>query len=158
MRLRRVSCSVVPLLAGCFSYAPIEPSELQPGISVRARVSQTAGERIAPLLGATQARLLSGTLITQAGDTLIVEVPTVMAADATDFGRTPHQRVSIARGELLELEIRRLDRYRTAALAGTAALVVGIALLKGLRGGPGKEPLPGGGGTDALVPLFRLRP
>ena len=140
---------------GCFSYLPVtSASDVHPGLSVRARVSPTASARIAPLLGATEARRLDGTLISQSADTLIVEVPIVMQ-DAREFGHTPNQRVSIPRGDLLELEVRRIDRLRTGALAGGAAIVIGSILVNALQGDPGKEPLPGGGGTDAIV--FSLR-
>ena len=138
------------LLAGCFTYLPVEPGDVEPGLSVRARVSSAAGARIAPLLGATDARQLDGTVITRLPDTLIVEVPTVVA-DTREFGRTPNQRLSIARSDLVELEVRRLDRTRTTVLAGAAAIIVGGFIVKALRGEPGKEPLPGGGGTDAIV-------
>ena len=146
------------LLSGCFSYLPVlEPAQLEPGITVRARVSPAAGARIAPLLGSSDARRLDGTLISQSTDTLIVEVPTVMA-DTREFGRTPNQRVSILRRELLEIEVRRIDRLRTVGLVGSAAIVAGTILYKSLQGDPGKEPLPGGGGTDALVFSFRWPP
>ena len=97
------------LLAGCFSYIPARPGEIEEGFDVRARVSPSAGARIAPLLGATDARRLDGKLITNGADTIIVEVPTVML-DNREFGRTPNQRVSIPRGDLVELEVRKLDR------------------------------------------------
>ena len=142
------------LLSGCFTYLPVtEPSQLEPGLSVRARISPTAGARIAPLLGASDARRLDGTLITHSTDTLIVEVPTVMG-DTREFGRTPNQRVSILRSELLELEVRKVDRLRTAAVVGSAAIIAGTILARSLKGDPGKEPLPGGGGTDAIVFRF----
>lgn len=141
------------LLSGCFSYLPIEPGDVEPGLSVRARVSPAAGARIAPLLGATDARKLDGTVITQSADTMIVEVPTVITENR-EFGRSPNQRVSISRSDLVELEVRRLDKTRTMGLVGGAALIVGSALLKTLKGEPGKENLPGGGGTDNIV--FRI--
>ncbi len=141
------------LLSGCFSYIPIEPGDVEPGLTVRARVSPSASARIAPLLGASEARRLDGRLISQAADTLIVEVPTVMLENR-EFGRTPNQRVSIPRGDLVELEVRRLDRWRTIGIVGGAAVVLGVTLTKALKGEPGKEPLPGGGGTDAIV--FRI--
>jgi hypothetical protein len=143
---------------GCFSYIPVRSvSDVGPGTSVRARVSPTASDRIAPLLGATEARRLDGTLVTQSTDTLIVEVPIVMR-DAREFGNTPNQRVSIARSDLVELEVRQLDRFRTGALAGSAAIVIGGILANSLKGEPGKEPLPGGGGNDAIVFSFRWPP
>lgn len=147
--------ATAPLLAalfvsGCFTYLPIEPGEAEPGLAVRARVNSAAGARIAPLLGATDARELDGTVITRSADTLIVEVPTVMA-DTREFGRTPNQRLSIARSDLVELEVRKLDRTRTSLVAGAAAILAASVLVKALRGEPGKEPLPGGGGNDAIV-------
>lgn len=140
-------------LSGCFTYIPIEPGDVEPGLDVRARVSPTASARIAPLLGSTDARRLDGKLITRTGDTLIVEVPTVMLHNR-EFGRTPNQRVSIPRGDLVELEVRKMDRWRTLGVVGGAAVVLGVTLTKALKGEPGKEPLPGGGGTDAIV--FRI--
>jgi hypothetical protein len=142
------------LLSGCFSYIPARPGEVEPGVDVRARVSPTAGARIAPLLGAADARRLDGKLISNGADTIVVEVPTVML-DNREFGRTPNQRVSIPRSDLVELEVRKLDRWRTLGIVGGAAVVLGVTLTKALKGEPGKEPLPGGGGTDAIV--FRIR-
>ena len=156
-RMTRSTRLLWPVLftTGCFSYLPVTSvSDVEPGYSVRARISPTASAQIAPLLGASDARRLDGTLIAQSADTLIVEVPIVMQ-DAREFGHTPNQRVSIARRDLLELEVRRLDRLRTGAIAGGAAVVIGGILVSALKGDPGKEPLPGGGGTDAIV--FTLR-
>ena len=141
------------LLTGCFSYIPARPGEIEEGLDVRARVSPTAGARIAPLLGATDARRLDGKLITNGADTIIVEVPTIML-DNREFGRTPNQRVSIPRSDLVELEVRKLDRWRTMGIVGGAAVILGVTLTKAVKGEPGKEPLPGGGGTDAIV--FRI--
>ncbi len=71
-----------------------------------------------------------------------------------EFGRTPNQRVSIPRGDLVEFEVRKLDRWRTTGVVAGAAVVLGVTLVNALKGEPGKEPLPGGGGTDAIV--FRI--
>jgi hypothetical protein len=141
------------VFSGCYTYIPARPGEIESGLDVRARVSPSAGARIAPLLGATDARLLGGKLITNGADTIIVEVPTIML-DNREFGQTPNQRISIPRGDLIELEVRKLDRWRTTGVVGGAAIVLGITLTKALKGEPGKEPLPGGGGTDNIV--FRI--
>ena len=58
---------------------------------------------------------------------------------------------TIGRGELLELEVRKLDRMRTGLIVGATAAIASSVLIKSLRGNAGKEPLPGGGGTDAIV-------
>lgn len=157
--MRRSLLSVLPLLAGCYAYAPIDPLRVQPGTNVRARVSGTAAERLGPLLGTADARLLSGRLLENRADTMIVEVPTITQASIGTSMERLHQRVSIPRVELLELETRRLDRLRTAALAGSVALIVGTVAIKALKNDPGTDRPPGpGGGTDTRVPLWRFRP
>jgi hypothetical protein len=143
---RPLLCCMLPLLAGCYTYARMEPAAIRAGTSVRARVSSAAAERLAPLLGTADTRLITGTLIDNGPDTLIVEVPAVMRAEVGGSMRTLHQRVSISRAELLEIETRQLDRFRTGAVAGSAAVVVGAVVIKAIRGDPGAERPPGGGG------------
>jgi hypothetical protein len=154
--MRRLALAAVPLLTACYAYAPVEPGVVQPGASVRARVSAAAAERLAPLLGA-EMRLLNGTLVDARADTMIVEVPTAVRILVGNSLQPLHQRVSIARGELFELETRRLDRLRTGAIAGAVVLVVGAVVVDAIRGDRGKEQLPGGGGTEARIPLRGLR-
>jgi len=126
-------------------------------MSVRARISPAAGERIAPLLGTTSARVLTGTLISATSDTLIVEVPTAASPDATQVGQILHQRVSIARGDVRELESRKFDRMRTGLMAGAGAAIIVTLLLKVMKNDPASEPLPGGPGTDDIVPVLMRR-
>jgi hypothetical protein len=156
--MRRSVICFLPLLVGCYTYAPIEPASLQAGTGVRARVSSAAAERLAPLLGTTNARLISGRLVDTRADTMIVEVPTVVQMTFGSSMETLHQRVSIPRADLVELETRRLDRFRTAALAGGVVFIVGTIAIKALKNDPGTDRSPGGGGgTDVRVPLWRLR-
>jgi hypothetical protein len=156
--MRRSLLSVLPLLVGCYAYAPIEPAGIQPGTGVRARVTGAAADRLAPLLGTTNARLVSGKLVDTRADTMIVEVATVVPPTVGGAMERLHQRVSIPRTDLVELETRRLDRFRTAAVAGGVALVVGVVVLKSLDGDPGSDRPPGGGGgVDARLPLWGLR-
>jgi hypothetical protein len=149
----------IALLGACYTYAPIEPATAAPGMGVRARVSPTASARIAPLLGAQDARVLNGTIISNERDTMIVEVPVAARRDAIDVAERLNQRVSIPRSDVVELESRRPDRLRTAAVAGGAALFVGALAVKSLTNEPGKEKNPGGPGPDDLwSPLFRRVP
>jgi hypothetical protein len=92
-------------------------------------------------------------MVSQSSDTLVVEVPTVIV-DTREFGRTPNQRVSISRTDLVELEVRKLDKVRTAGVVAGIATILAATVVKALKGEPGREPLPGGGGTDAIVFRF----
>jgi hypothetical protein len=159
MLLRRtigpLLAATIPFLAGCYRYAPIQVGEVSPGMGVRARVSLTAAQRIAPLIGASDARVLRGRLIST-GDTLIVEVPVVQPADGSGVVQSLHQRIAVPRTDLIELETRQLDRTRTGGLIGIAAIILGVMLVDALNGEPGLDTPPGGGGTDAIVPVFRI--
>jgi hypothetical protein len=152
--LGRALLFMLPLVTACYTYARIEPAAIPAGTSVRARVSSAAAERLSALLGNTEARVITGTLINNGPDTMIVEVPVVMRAELGSSVRALHQRVSIARDELLEIETRRLDRVRTVALAGSAAIIVGTVVIKAVGGDPGMEGPPGGGNGNEFRPPF----
>ena len=144
---------------GCYTYAPIEANALQPGTGVRMRLSAAAAEPLEPLLGVSDARLLSGTLISAGPDTLIVEVPTRIQATIGSTTRTLKQRVGVSRSTVLEIEVRTLDRVRTGAMIGASAAAVGAVIFGAIKANPGKEGSPGpGGGTDFRLLLLRIRP
>jgi hypothetical protein len=146
--------AVMSITTGCYSYARVQPNELGPGSNVRARVTGSAGDRVAPLLG-TAPRVLTGKLISDARDTVIVEVPHVTQAEIGGTVQTLHQRVALAKTEVIEWEIRTLNRPRTYALVGGAVAAAVALLINSLQGEPGSNRLPPDGGVDALVPLFR---
>lgn len=148
----RIACHVLPLqlvvLGGCYRYAPVAPDGIRAGEGVRARISANHAERIAPLLGRSDARLLVGRYLTTTADTLLVEVPTVVAAGTP----TLHQRIAIPRDALLELERRTLDRKRTALAAGAAVAFAGSILVKNFIIDPGRERGPTEPGGNELRP------
>jgi hypothetical protein len=155
--MKRFALAMPALVAGCYTYAPVQSSALSAGTGVRARVSATAAERVAPLLGVSDARVLTGTLIDNQSGTLIVEVPTIAQAAVGPTGQTLNQRISIAPGDLVEIESRKLDRQRTAVVVGVAAVVAASATIAALKGGPGLDRPPGGSSTDAKIPFWRIR-
>lgn len=156
----RVTCAAaaLPLLGACYAYTPLDPAGLRPGMSVRARVSATMAQQLQPLLATTDARLLTGTVI-GAGDTLVIEVPSIAQAEVGSTIQTLHQRVSVPRPALLEVETRTLDRFRTGVAVAAAAVIVGGYVLKTTVIGRGKERVPGGGTPPELrIPLLRVHP
>ena len=141
-------------LSACYKYTRVQANEVSQGVSVRARVNAAAGARIAPLLG-TAPRQLTGTLISDQRDTVVMQVPSVVQTEAGRIVQTLHQRVSLPNADVIEWEIRTLDRPRTYALIGGAAVIAVSALYGALKGEPGSETPPGGNGQDNLVILFR---
>jgi hypothetical protein len=124
-------------------------------MGVRARVSATAAEQISPLLGGNDARVLTGKVIESSAGALIVEVPTMVPARA-GAAQSLYQRISIAPGQLVELESRRLDRTKTSLVVGAAAIVLGSSAYAAMKGGPGLDRPPGGSSTDAKFPVLRI--
>ena len=128
-------------------------------MGVRVRLSAAVAEPLEPLLGVSDARLLSGTLISAGPDTLIVEVPTRIQAAIGSTVQTLKQRVGVARGTMLEIEGRSLDRVRTGAMVGASAAAVGAVIFGAIKANPGKEGTPGtDGGTEFRLVFLRIRP
>jgi hypothetical protein len=152
-RIGRAALCAIPLVGACYTYAPIEPSQARVGEGVRARITAPAAARLAPLLGTGETRVLTGKLIENGANELIIEVPAVVEVGVGSSMQSLYQRVSIARAEVVELEARKLDKFKTGALVAAGAAVVGGIAVKAASGGPGKEPLPGGGSTDAKIPI-----
>jgi hypothetical protein len=155
MRLTRL-LNIVPLLAcgGCYTYAPIDSAAARPGMSVRARVSTAAAERLAPVLG-TDSRLLTGTVMDASSESMLIEIPIVVPAAVGSSVQALHQRVTLARSDLVDLEARTLNRSRTGLLVGVAAVAVAGALKGALDNGPGLDRPPTGSGTDSRRPAPR---
>lgn len=146
------------LLSACYRYTPLETSALQPGMSLRARISGAAADQIEPLLGRRDVRVLTGKVIAPGPDTVILEVPSVFQADVGNSIQTLNQRVSIPRAAILDAESRTLDRARTYAIAGGAAVVIGGFILKATVLDPGSEKLPGSGPPpEVIIPFFSWR-
>ena len=125
-------------------------------MGVRARITASAAEQVAPLLGVSDARVLTGKLVDNASGTMIVEVPTMVPARAGASAQSLYQRISIAPNQVVELESRQLDRTRTALVVGATVFVGTTAAIAAFKGGPGLDRPPGGSSTDAKIPLLRL--
>ncbi len=151
-----LTTSFMCFAAGCYTYAPADVSSVRPAAGVRATVSTAAATRIAPLLGTTDAHVLTGTLIESSSGTLLIEVPTTVRAGVGEAQQSLFQRVSIAPNELVDLETRTLDRRRTALVVGGVALLAGSAALAALRGGPTSDLPPRTSPAETRIPVLRF--
>jgi hypothetical protein len=144
-------------LCACYTYAPVESHALPQGSSIRARVTPTAAQRIAPLLGVSDPRVLTGSLISASAEGMVVEVPTAASTGMGSSMQTLYQRISLAPADVTEMETRTLDRTRTAALVGASVAVAASVAIAALRGGPGIDRPPTGGSSEHRIPVLRLR-
>jgi hypothetical protein len=153
---RLVPLSVV--VGACYTYAPVERSAAIPqGTSVRARVTPTASQRIAPLIGVNAPRVLDGSLVERNGDTMILEVPTTTSTTPGSTVQTLNQRISLAPADVTEIETRTLDRTKTSLVVAAVAAGAAVLVAKYLHDDPGVDRPPTGSPPENRIPLIRFR-
>jgi hypothetical protein len=159
MRPERILLVAGILLAtGCYSYVPTRLETVQPGEAVRIRMSPEAAERLEPVR-LTDLRIMDGILVAQNPSELFVDT-SVGQLDRERGGRAFTQRVNVALGEVIEVELRQRDNLKTGALLGGLGVVAGVAIAASLQDGGGlARPDPGGDTEDRRTPFvlrFRL--
>lgn len=131
----RIALLLAPaVLAGCYTYSPIEVAAVTPGMEVRARVSAVTAAQLGPSLGMGDARLLTGSVVDKQDEGLTLKVPSVPAGTAGAPPEGLFQQILITRAQLLELESKQLDNTRTriAVAAGVVGVTaVAVAILRG---------------------------
>lgn len=144
--------------AACYSYTAIEPAAAPAGIDVRARITGAAFDRVAPMLGTFDSRILVGNVVENNNGSMMLEVPNGAAPNVpTDVVQT-HARIPLSPGDLVSLEQRKLDKVRTVLLAGSIVAVVAVGAGVALRSGA--DPQPGNITPDpppiTRIPIFRF--
>lgn len=140
-------------LVGCYSYQPIEASTAPVGAEVRARITGAASDRVAPLIGSFDTRVLVGSIVENNGGAMLLEVPNGAMPNVTDGVVQLHARVPISPSDLVSIERRKLDVGRTVLLVGGIAAGVSAGVALALRAGA--DPQPGNGPTEP-PPILRI--
>lgn len=144
---------LAPLLSGCFSHTAVPITNVSTGADVRAHISAAEAGRLRPVLG-REKRILEGQVVGEAADGIQLRVSTRVGPPGASTDRLS-QIVSVRRPEILEIEVRELDRWKTA---GVVALSVGVgawwvASRFSSVGGSQIGGVPtGGGGDNSLLP------
>ena len=131
--------------AGCYRYAPLAPSELQPGREVRAELGDRGAAELARWIG-PRGVSVAGRLQRVSDSSLTISVTEVVRRDGvTEPWRG--EPVVVARPDVAAFRERRFDRARTLlAGLGVAAVLLGADAALGESGllfrGRGRE---GGG-------------
>ncbi len=149
-RARLVRARLVPLLflaptAACFSYrAPGSGAAVPEGAVVRVRLQPGAADSLAIEVG-PHVSMVAGHLVSDAGDVLSVRGETVTRLDGAD-DLAASTIVHIPRRLVSSIEVRRLDRVKTALLAGgIVAVTIAVRGAAGSTSGGGGGGVPGGG-------------
>lgn len=158
-RLTLTALALSLLASGCYSYTEVSPAAVPPGSTVRVSLNPRAdiGVGADPLPVGT--RLLRGRLVEgSSSETLRLSVA-LGEGDPGLSSRGLRSTVAVPMVEVERVEVRRLEKGRTAALVfggGLGAYLVTEWAFKVLD--PSSDTNDGGGGPDnARLVLFRLR-
>jgi hypothetical protein len=133
-------------LGGCYTYAVMPVEQIPVGADVKARISGEEADRLTQELGSEQDRVIAGKLTDKQASDILLSVPKFVQ-HSSGPNSTVYQRVTIQKSSLFDVEVRRLDKWKTGGLMALAAALVSVIAIKqfGNNGNPGGE---GKGGTD----------
>lgn len=148
---------MIPLLTGCYGYAPVAPGTPEPGADVRAVISDAEARRLGRADLLEPGNVLEGLLLPDSQtDSLSLSVRRTELRGVERFG-SRRDTVAVAAAGVVQLEVQRIRHLRTAAVAAAAAAgMVGVfALLfegAGQAGEDGEDPGPK---LELRIPLHR---
>lgn len=149
---RSLSCSLLLALAGCYSYSVAPPEEVPIGAAIRARISAGEAERVSEIVQHGHDRVLEGALVQSDPESLLISVPSDVGGFGSSAARL-HQRLTIPRSEIFELEVRRLEPWRTAGVVAVVTAVASYAVIRAFDLGGNAPAGPRPGGEQAQTPF-----
>ena len=122
-------------------------------MDVRARITGAAFDRVAPLLGTFDSRVLVGNVVENNNGSMTLEVPNGAASNVSADVVQTHARIPLSASDFVSLEQKRLDKPMTVLLAGSIIAVVVVAASVALRSGADPQP---GNITPEPPPIIRI--
>ena len=147
------------LASGCYAYTEVSPAAVPPGSSIRLRLAPRVQSSVGEMPLPDGQRVIRGRLLQgSSADTLLCSVA-LSNGDPLVPSRGLRGTVSVPVADVERLEVRRLEKGRTAIVVTTGALL-GFAVLEwafnitNANEQGGDDP---GGVNNARVVFFRLR-
>ena len=148
--------SVLPMLAGCYSYTriPVETAPL--GEDVRLVVTRDGAMDFLDVYDTEEAApTFTGNLEGRESGSLLVRVPVPGDPTGAPNALQIQQMVRVPEGEVLSLERRTLDPLKTGAMIAGATAVGTFIILQIMDVGK-NDKLPDGEDPDFSIGLFRI--
>jgi hypothetical protein len=142
--------AAIALQLACYRYVPTELAAVQVGGHVRAVVDATAAERLRTSYGIA-GTTLDGRVVGRQGDVLTLSVPSVPLGSPFGADHPLYQQVPVAPADVVGVDVRSLDVFRTGALLGVGAAAVTVIAVRALGGGTGGTTNGSGGGPSESV-------
>jgi len=155
-RSRLVAALSVLGMAGCYSYLPSSLVEVGPDQDVRARLAPEEAARLEDFVRG-DTRSLEGTIVEQGPDSVLLLVETHSELRGVRV-ETLHQRLQVARSQILDLEVKRLDRGRTYLMTGAGVGAIAWLTVRGIFGNGGSSTEdPGTDPDETRIPFLSVR-
>ena len=136
-RLRAVRSPAITIvsavtLGACYDYLPMPSGEPQPGVEVRAMLTDAGSLQLSPLIG-PRVESLDGTIVRADRDSLVLRVKNLTLMSGEENGWSG-ERLGVPASAVASVRTKQLSRTRTvlAALVATGGVV---ALVVGNHGG-----------------------
>lgn len=142
--------------SACYAYTPAALDEVAPQQDVRLSLSQAEAARLEPYRGSAS-RTLDGRVTEIGGDSLTVRVEAVSQLRGVRV-ETLYQYLHVAHADVLDVELKKLDKGRTYLLTGAGVVAAAALVISRIGGNSGASgPNQGGGPFEAVVPVLTLR-
>jgi hypothetical protein len=156
--LKRPLC-LMPLMLGCYSYTAITPALAPAGSEVRVRITGAASDRVAPLLGTFDTRILVGSIVENNAGAMVLQVPNGAMPNVTADVVRFQTQIPLAAADVMSMEQRKIDVTRTTILMGALAAGIAAGVAVALRSGGGGEEGKGPPEPPPInrIPIWRIR-
>lgn len=113
--------------AGCYKYEPLKVPEAESGQTVRAFLTPDRAVELQETAG-IQGRWVTGRVVSADDREIMLEIPSATVS-AGGMSRRLRQRVALPSDQLLDLQARSVDTWKTGLVAGAvAAAAVGLVV------------------------------
>lgn len=114
------------MLSGCYNYAPVGMDAVAPGAEIRANLTTEKSFELERDLGERRS-VVEGEVVEAGPLALLLSVPWTYRDPR--LGQTAlRQRIRVQENEVIRLEMRTLDRPRSAIVLGAVGVVAGVIL------------------------------
>ena len=138
------SCVAASLSLACYRYVPTSLDAVPSGTPVRALLSTEAQLALRDTLGLRQ-QTVRATLVDREGERVWLAVRSD-EGEWRDGSHALYQRVAVAPRDVLQVEVKRFQKGRTAALLAALTAVATFTVIEAVRhGNPGTSGSGGGG-------------
>lgn len=118
-----------PMLAACYSYTTVPIDSVPVQSAVRVRISGALADSLSQQLGRDEDHVVEGELVERRSDAVLLALPTSLVVPGGSLTQT-YQRVMLPQSGISEIEIRKLNRWKTGGIVALAASVVGYIAVR----------------------------